>query len=127
MLPLSLEYRGFLFVRFSGVWVGREIVPQLRALAALADDVGLVFSIYTEGLPDPYNSSSGGFNTLFWPPQVLRIHGTYAYKQGNTRTHKIDKYFLKLRDKNGMTNLEGKIIYSSSITVSFPEWSLWVM
>lgn len=40
---------------------------QLKALATLAEDLGLAPSIHTGQLTITYNSTSGGFDILFWP------------------------------------------------------------
>ena len=54
-----------------------EIVQQLRTLAALAEDLGLIpGTSATWQLTTVYKSSSRESNTLFWPPLTLHTWGT---------------------------------------------------
>lgn len=69
--------------------VSAKMDLQLRALAALKNDSGLIPSTHIVG----HNSSPRGSNALFWPPQASDMHMMYlhACKQ-NTQTHKVVKY-----------------------------------
>ena len=50
-----------------------EMVCQLKALAVLPENPGLIFSTHTL-LITIYNSSFRGFDTLFGPPEALDAH-----------------------------------------------------
>jgi len=57
------------FRNFQGT---EEVAYQLRALAALAEDLGSIPSMYTAANSD-HNSNSRGSNTLFWPLLYIDI------------------------------------------------------
>lgn len=53
----------------SGLPGSEEMAQQLRALAALAEDLGLTHSTH---MAAPYTSGPRGSNTLFWLPGALQ-------------------------------------------------------
>lgn len=54
---------------------------QLKALAALTEDLGSVLNTHTKKLTTIYNSRSRGSNALLWPSQALHTNGVYTYTQ----------------------------------------------
>jgi hypothetical protein len=79
-----------------------EMAQQLRALAALPENLDLISSTHL-WLTIVYNS-----NALFWPlriPDVYVVH-RYTYRQ-NTHTHK--QKILKYSSKNRSIELSGGI------------------
>lgn len=61
------------------------MVQQLRALVALAQDLGLVPSTHTA--THNYSSSFGGANTSSILQGLLHVYGAHTYRQALTLTH----------------------------------------
>lgn len=84
--------------------VAAKMDLQLRALAALKKDSGLIPSTHIVG----HNSSPRGSNALFWPPRASDMHMMYlhACKQ-NTQTHKVvkDNYRKNVKHDRNYVNL----------------------
>jgi hypothetical protein len=63
-----------------------QMAQWLGALAALPEDPGSVPSNHIGWLTTACNSSSSGFDNLFWHTRMLESHGPQTYTQAGTHT-----------------------------------------
>lgn len=63
------------------------MAQQRRALAALAENPGLVLGAYDKGLPTACDSDCWEIVALFWPLWVrAHTHGAHTDRQAHTNT-----------------------------------------
>jgi hypothetical protein len=99
---------------------------QLRALAALAEDVGSVPCTHTAA--HNCNSVSGRSVALFWPPQILHAYSTQTYIQAkHPYTHKWKMWWrmplipaFGRQRQAGLCEFEASLVYRASSRTSEP-------